>query len=188
MKLRFAPGIDVGSDARLRRQMGLLAGLRPSVVALRFSNRHAHRPVSELLFCVTDMSATLVGCSRNRTALGLAAAARAVDTKENTSAAGVNIQPHRRNGSDGRRDPGHMRNPRRESQVNSPITASRQHGPQSAPACRPGGQPVTAIAVDYGRYAVTYVVSHNCPESRWKPSRLAGVRAGSHGLVVFGRW
>jgi hypothetical protein len=42
-----------------------------------------------------------------------------------------------------------------------------------------GQQPT--IALDYGGYAVIYMVSQNCPESRWKPGRLAGVHAGSHG-------
>jgi hypothetical protein len=59
-------------------------------------------------------------------------------------------------------------------------TASRPHWHQGPTASKPLACPV----VGYGGYAV----SHNCPGSRWEPSRLAGVGAGSHGIVVSGRW
>lgn len=43
-------------------------------------------------------------------------------------------------------------------------------------------KPPACLTVGYGGYAVTYVVSQNCPESRWKPGRLARVRVGSDGF------
>lgn len=49
-------------------------------------------------------------------------------------------------------------------------------------------KPSACLAVGYGGYAVVYVVSQNCPESRRKHGWLAGVRAGSPGLVAFGCW
>jgi hypothetical protein len=44
--------------------------------------------------------------------------------------------------------------------------------------------PLACLAGGYGGYAVTYVVSQNCPGSRCKPGRLARVRAGSDGFRV----
>lgn len=45
-------------------------------------------------------------------------------------------------------------------------------------------KPLACLVVGYGCYAVTDVVSRNCPEGRRKPGRLARLRDGSDGFHV----
>jgi hypothetical protein len=72
--------------------------------------------------------------------------------------------------------PAHTLNPRKEGPVNPPITASRQHGPQPAPASRLHGEPVAVICVDYGSTISLDKIDHQLGEKPVDPVAATALR------------